>query len=89
MVNASANPACESLARVIARLSAEIQRLMRDIPLRQGRLQELETRQEQSEGAIEGITEEIRAALDELQNAENDIVQMEIFFRMNCHRGTA
>jgi chromosome segregation ATPase len=89
MVQASANAQCETLARVIRSLSAEIQRLTREIPLRQGRVQELESQPQQDDVVIQGLAQEIGAALDELQNAENDIVQMEILFRTNCDRSTA
>jgi CHASE3 domain sensor protein len=89
MVHANANPPCETFARVIRRLSAEIQRLTREIPLNQGRLQELESHPQPNEGVIQGVTDEIRAALDEMRNAEDDLVQMEILFRTNCHRSTA
>jgi hypothetical protein len=84
MVHASANAPCETFARVIGRLSLDIQRLTREIPLRQGCLQELESRPPLDPGAIQGVAEEIRAALDDLRQAENDLVQMEILFRMNC-----
>lgn len=74
----------EAFARVIARLSAEIQRLTREIPLRQGRLQELEFQRQQNEFAIGELTEQIRAALEELRIAENDIVQIESLVRAAC-----
>lgn len=86
MVQANASAPCETFARVIRRLSAEIQRLTREIPWRQGRLQELESQPQQNEGVMQGVAEDIRTALDELRDAETDIVQMEIFFSTNCHR---
>ena len=89
MTHADANPPCETFARVIGRLSAEIQRLTREIPLHQGRLQELESLPQPDDVVVQGLAQVIQAAVDELQDAEKDIVQMEILFRTNCHRGTA
>ena len=88
MAQASPNAACQSIARVIGRLSAEIQRLTRQIPLHQGRLQELESQPQLGDGAIQGVAQEIRAACDELRYAESDLVQMEILLRINCYVST-
>jgi hypothetical protein len=87
MGTTSSDAYCQSLARVIGRLSVEAQRLTREIPLREGHLQELESRPAQDEAAMQRIANEIRLAREELGAAETDLVQMEVVFKRCCGSG--
>ena len=84
-----ANPSCQALARVIGRLSVEIQRLTREIPLREGCLQELESRPAVDKAAMQRIVDEIRLARQELRTVETDLVQMEVVFKRCCGSGAS
>jgi hypothetical protein len=71
-------------ARLIDRLSAEIQHLSREIPMREGRLLELENQRELNAGAVRRVAEEICAARERLATAETDLVVLENMLERSC-----
>ena len=87
MVETPANATGEMFERLIVRLSAEIQHLTREIPLREGRLLELENQTEANEGAIRRVVEEIRQARERLKTAETDLVQLEVVVKKTSVMG--
>ena len=86
MVDAT-NATDEMFARLIDRLSAEIRHLTREIPLREGRLLELEHQTQANEGAIRRVAEEIRQARERLKTAETDLVQLEVAVKQTAVLG--
>jgi hypothetical protein len=77
MTCAIANARCGTFARLIGRLSIEIHELTREIPLREGRLLELEAQALPKEGEMLRVAQEIRMARERLQVAEVDLVELE------------
>lgn len=81
MRGAAARAPGQMFARLMIRLSSEIRQLTREIPLREGRLLELENETQSNEGAIRRVAEEIRQAREQLKTAETDLVQLEVVLR--------
>jgi predicted nucleic acid-binding Zn-ribbon protein len=79
-----ANARCQTFARLIGRLSTEIQQLTREIPLREGQLLELEAQAPPNEGTIRRIAEDIRLARERLATAETDLVELEGVLKESC-----
>lgn len=67
----------DMFARMVVHLSGEIQRLTREIPLREGQLLELRNHPEPNEGALRRVAEQICQAREQLETAEGDLVQLE------------
>jgi len=89
MVHTIDKAPCQTFARLITRLSQEIRQLTREIPLREGQMQELEAQAPQNTDALRRVSEEIRAARERLKAAEVDLVAMEAVFRQSCGNGGA
>jgi len=77
MPGVNVNERSETFTRLIARLSMEINRLTREIPLREGRLLEVEAQSPSDSGAVLRVAQEIRTARHRLQEAEVDLVELE------------
>lgn len=77
MTDVNVNERSETFTRLIGRLSMEINQLTRVIPLREGRLLELEAQSPSDCGAVLRVAQEIRTARHRLQEAEVDLVELE------------
>ena len=77
MTGVNVNERSETFTRLIGRLSMEINQLTREIPLREGRLLELEAQSRSDCGAVLRVAQEIRTARHRLQEAEVDLVELE------------
>jgi predicted nucleic acid-binding Zn-ribbon protein len=86
MAAAIAHAQCATLARQIGRLGDEIRLLTREVPLREGRLLELELQVPPNETAVQRVAEEIRLAREHLAAAETDLVELEQVFKANCRK---
>jgi hypothetical protein len=77
MTGANAIPEVETFTRLIDRLSIEIRQLIREIPLREGRLLEMEATPSADSGEAPRLAEELGMARQRLLEAELDLVAIE------------
>lgn len=88
MVTAVANHRCETLARLIIRLSQDIQDLTRELALRQGRLLEQQGRPQQIHDYVLAFAEDIRTTEHQLEISAIDLVELERAFADWCRPGS-
>lgn len=75
---------CETLARLVSRLSGEIRHLTRAIPLQEGLLLELQNQPVPDGAALRRVAETIHAERQCLETTEHDLVVLEVLIQRNC-----